>query len=138
TEENPKSLSTIETISQGVRDFKAGHNADENKNSMQFISDQAETMERWSFEIFTNRIISAIASRNQIHAGGFFFVKYLGLPIIKRDIFYREVYALEEIHRILSEFGEPLRDEVMADLRRGGTAANLKGFWRLLHNHGSI
>jgi Rhamnan synthesis protein F len=138
TEENRESLSTIETISQGVRDFKAGHNAGENKSSMQSISDQAETMERWSFEIFTNRIISAIVSRNQIHAGGFFFVKYLGLPIIKRDIFYREVYALEDIHRILSEFEEPLRDEVMADLRRGGTGANLKGLWRTLYNHGSI
>ena len=138
TEENPEPISTIETISQGVRDFKTGHNVDVDKNSMQFISDHAATMERWGFEIFTNRIISAIAARNQIHAGGFFFVKYLGLPIIKRDIFYREVYPLEDIHRILSEFGEPLRDEVMADLRRGGTGANLKGLWRMLHNHGSI
>lgn len=135
---NLESISAIETISQGVRNVKATRNVGADKNSLQTISDQAETMEKWSFEIFTNRIISAIATRNQIHAGGFFFVKYLGLPIIKRDIFYREVYLLEDIHRILSEFGEPLRDEIMADLRRGGTAANLRGLWRLLHYHGSI
>jgi len=137
-DESPESISILETISQGVRNFDPALSADENKTRMQAISDQAETMERWSFEIFTNRIISAIASRNQIHAGGFIFVKYLGLPVIKRDIFYRGVYLLEDIHRILSEFGEPLRDEVMADLRRGGTAANLKGLKWVLYYHGSI
>jgi hypothetical protein len=65
-------------------------------------------------------------------------MKYLGSPLIKRDIFYRGVYSLEEIYRILSDFNEPLRDEMMSDLRRGGTGANLRGLLRILHSHGSI
>jgi hypothetical protein len=62
---------------------------------------------------------------DQAHVGGFLFMKYLGLPIIKRDIFFREVYTLEEIYWVSSEFNGPLRDEIMADLRRGGTVGSI-------------
>lgn len=133
-----ESLNAIEAISQGIRDFRNGRNTNFNESTLQKIGEQAENMGRWSFDIFTSKIVSTIAAHNQIHLGGFLFMKYLGLPAIKRDIFYREVYALEDIHKILSDFGEPLRDEAMADLRRGGTAGNLKGFLKLLHRHGSI
>lgn len=105
---------------------------------LQRLSERTTAMDKLALEAVWQEIVSTIATRNQIHVGGFLFMKYLGLPVIKRDIFYREVYALEDIYRILGEFGEPLREEVMADLRRGGTAANLKGFLKLLHRHGSV
>jgi Rhamnan synthesis protein F len=134
---NPESLAAIEAISRGIRSFQT--NREQPSSSiLQRISEQAESMERWSFEIFTTKIVTTIAERNQMHTGGFYFMKYLGLSAIKRDIFYRGVYTLEEIHRILTSFNEPIRDEVMADLRRAGTAMHLKGFQRLLYRHGSI
>jgi hypothetical protein len=101
-------------------------------------SKHAATVEKWLLDRFATQIVSTITKRNQIHLGGFLFMRHLGLPVIKRDIFYREVYALEDIYEILSEFQEPLRDEVMADLRRAGTALHLRGIRRLLYRHGSI
>jgi hypothetical protein len=130
------SLAALETISQGVRTLPASRGDDRSKLGR--ISGQAVTMEKWNFEILTNKIVSTIADRNQVHVGGFFFMKYLGLPIIKRDIFFREIYALEEVHRILTDLNEPLRDEVLSDLRRGGTGKHISGFRRILYRHGSI
>ena len=92
----------------------------------------------WKLERFMQRIIGIITSRNQTHVGGFLFMKYLGMPFIKRDIFYREVYALEDVYEILSEVGEPLRDAVLADLRQKGSALFLRGPMRILYRHGSI
>lgn len=131
-----ESIATLETISQGVRTFPMARGGEGGKLGQ--ISGRAAAMEKWNFEILSNLIVSMIASRNQIHVGGFLFMKYLGLPIVKRDIFYREIYALEEVYNILTELNEPLRDEVMSDLRRGGTAMHLKGLSRRLYRHGSI
>lgn len=131
------SVAEFEAISQGVRSVVAPGTGGRLSN-LPDMGAQLDTMDRWSFEIFANKLIATIAQRNQAHVGGFLFMKYLGLPVIKRDIFYREVYSLEEIYRILSDFNEPLRDEAMSDLRRGGTAAHLRGFTWLLYSHGSI
>jgi hypothetical protein len=131
------SVPEFEAISQGIRSNAPG--APPSKAAaLAAIGNQLDTMDRWNFEIFSNKLVSIIGSRNQVHAGGFLFMKYLGSPLIKRDIFYRGVYSLEEIYRILSDFNEPLRDEMMSDLRRGGTGANLRGLLRILHSHGSI
>lgn len=127
-------ISDFEAISQGVRPIGPGNRP----AGLSGISSQLDTMDRWSFEIFGNKLVNLIAKRNQVHVGGFLFMRYLGLPTIKRDIFYRGVYSLEEVYRILSDFNEPLRDEVMADLRRGGTSVHFKGLRRILHSHGSI
>lgn len=128
------SITDFEAISQGIRPVGSGARP----AVLPAISGQIDTMDRWNFEIFGNRLIGLIAKRNQVHVGGFLFMKYLGLPAIKRDIFYRGVYSLEEVYRILSDFNEPLRDEVMADLRRAGTSMHFKGLRRILHSHGSI
>lgn len=137
-EGNPESIAAIEAIAHGVKTFGNRRAGGSDDNALQAIIVRAESMERWSFEIFVNRIVAAVAAQNQMHAGGFLFAKYLGLPIVKRDIFYRQAYTLEDIHRIAGEIARPLRDEMMADLRRAGTSANYRGLRKLLHYHGSI
>jgi hypothetical protein len=131
------SVAEFEAISQGVRTVSPG-GVPGRTETLPGITSQLQTMDRWSFDIFANKLIAAIARRNQVHVGGFIFMKYLGLPVIKRDIFYRELYSLEEIYRILGDFNEPLRDEIMSDLRRGGTGMNMKGILKMLYRHGSI
>ena len=87
---------------------------------------------------FGRRIVSTITAHNQLHVGGFLFMKYLGMPAFKRDIFFREVHRIEDIEEILSTFNEPLKNSIMADLRQKGTQLHLKGLERILVRHGSI
>ena len=127
----------FETISQGVRAVSSARGGPRSA-PLTGLASHIEVMDSWSFDIFANNLIAMIAKRNQAHAGGFLFMKYLGMPVIKRDIFFREIYTLEEIHHLLSDFNEPLRDEVMSDLRRAGSGMYLRGLLRILYNHGSI
>ena len=83
-------------------------------------------------------IAAEVADRNQIHFGGFLFMKYLGLPAFKRDLFFRELYSLEEIDEELAVQPEWLKEEVLADLRQKGTAALLSGLAKIRYRHGSI
>ncbi len=80
-------------------------------------------------------IVGAIEARNQMHAGGFLFRKYLGLPIVKKDIVYREIYALEDVPRVLGALDDADLADVMADLRRRGTAAQLGMLRRVFYRH---
>ena len=83
-------------------------------------------------------IISAILATNQMHAGGLLFQRLLGLPMIKRDVVYRRIHTIEEMQAALAAIEEPLRAEILADLRRRGTPDRL-GFWRrLLQRHSAI
>jgi hypothetical protein len=83
-------------------------------------------------------IVGLIGDRNQIHFGGLLFVKYLGMPAIKRDLFFRELYTLDEIYEYLTFLPEWLREEILSDLRQKGTARLLTGLNKLLYKHGSI
>jgi hypothetical protein len=94
--------------------------------------------ERIARDNFVDRIISTITTRNQIHVGGFLFVKYLSMPAFKRDIFYREVYGFADIDEILANIKEPMRPEIMADLRQKGSQSHFKGLAKILAKHGSI
>lgn len=80
-------------------------------------------------------IISAIMAHNQMHVGGFLFRKWLGLPLIKRDIFYREIYTFDEISLILTDLESPLRDEILADVCRRGIVTGHGTFRKMLYRH---
>lgn len=80
-------------------------------------------------------IISAIMAHNQMHVGGFLFRKWLGLPLVKRDIFYREIYTFDEISLILADLESPLRDEILADVCRRGIVTGHGTFRKMLYRH---
>jgi hypothetical protein len=102
------------------------------------LAEQSSTLTNWASEELLREIVSTITTRNQVHVGGFLFMKYLGLPVIKRDILYRTVYTIEEIYDALTELKVTARDEAIDDLRRTGTVAHFGLFRRLLFRHGSI
>ena len=83
----------------------------------------------------TDAIIAAIMAHNQMHAAGFLFYNYLGLPLIKRDLLFREVQPLDAITRILNDLNPAVRDEILDDLRRRGHAKDLGVFRRILYRH---
>jgi hypothetical protein len=93
---------------------------------------QAKREER---ELLLRRLKEALADlltlRAQAHTGAFLFAKFLGSPLLKRDLVYREQFTLYEVERMLEELGlaqfrEPIADEI----RRRGSAVHLKGLAR--------
>lgn len=83
-------------------------------------------------------IVSAILATNQMHAGGLLFQQLLRLPMIKRDVVYRRIHTIEEMQAALAAIEEPLRTEILADLRRRGTPDRMGPWRRLLHRHSAI
>jgi len=94
--------------------------------------------DNWVVKTLGHRVVSAIMRRNQMHAGCFLFMRYLGMPVMKRDLFYREVFRLEEVEDFLTQSQEPLKDEVAAHLRQKGSQKYLRGLASVLVRHGAI
>ncbi len=80
-------------------------------------------------------VIDEIMGRNQMHAAGLMFRKFLGMPLIKRDLYYRDVYSLDDLASVLADQPPALREEIIADLRRRGNSERLGPLGRLLHRH---
>ncbi len=84
---------------------------------------------------FAGAVIAAIMARNQMHAAGFLFREFLGLPLIKRDIFYREIYPLEEIRQALENVEPVMRDEILKDVQQRGSLKDFTMFRKILYRH---
>jgi hypothetical protein len=82
------------------------------------------------------RAADEIMKHNQMHAVGLLFYKFKNLPLIKRDIVFREIYSLAEVASFLDGVENSLRDEIIADLSRRGGPERLGYFRRLMHRHG--
>ena len=89
---------------------------------------------------FATAVVEEVLARNQMHAAGLAFVKFLGLPLIKRDIVYREQFTLAEIEALASGLGLPaaLQGGIIADLDRRRPPQRRNVLRRLLYRHGFV
>ena len=83
-------------------------------------------------------VYEEVMARNQMHAAGFAFMKYMGLPLLKRDIVFRELFSLREVKQIIAGFGEaePMQAEIMDDLARRPPPSRFAVVHRLFYRHG--
>ena len=142
------SLNALGTLSKSIRRIEANreplHAELRTNNILEMLEINQLTAsthidrESWVLKTLAHRIVGSIVKRNQMHVGGFLFMKHLGMPAIKRDITYRDVYRLNEVEDLLDQLQEPLRAEVAADLRQKGSQSYLYGLARILAKHGSI
>jgi hypothetical protein len=147
-EQRGSSLAAITAFSRSVRHFESVQEdvyaelRQSNVRQLLSLNYEAalthQSQESWMQADMCRRTVAIITLRNQMHVGGFLFLRFLGMPAIKRDIVYREVFALEEIETILIELNEPLREAVVEDLRQKGNQQHRKGLARIMANHGSI
>lgn len=82
--------------------------------------------------------VEEVLKANQMHAAGFLFMKFLGLPLFKRDIVYRELFELPEVKRIVADFGMAMPCEIIDDLDRRPAPKAWNVLARLLYRHGFI
>ena len=80
------------------------------------------------------RLSDLLMLRAQAHTGAFLFPKFLGSPLLKRDIVFRELYTVYEVERMLDDIGlGEYSQRVTDEIRQRGTAAHLKGLTRRRH-----
>jgi hypothetical protein len=84
------------------------------------------------------QIVERVEAHNQMHGGGILFQKYLGLPLMKRDLVYREVFTLDEMAQIVQTLPEELAAEIMRDFHAKGHPDQLGFADRALHRHSAI
>jgi hypothetical protein len=141
-------LPMLDTLSRSVQRLQrleaAGERELQSANVKEILSISQASLtlhdhhEERATDSIAENIVALVGDRNQIHFGGFLFVKYLGMPAIKRDLFFRELYSLDEIDEHLAFLPERLKEEILSDVRQKGTARLLSGLRKILYRHGSI
>jgi len=147
-QQRTSSLSALASLSRGMQRFEGEARQDHpelrSANVRQLLAlnhDVALTYQEQESRLavmMRRKLVSTITAGNQMHVGGFLFRRFLGMPAIKRDVFFREVFKLEEVENILVEFSEPQREEIVGDMRQKGSQVHFKGLARILSRHGSI
>lgn len=67
-----------------------------------------------------------VALRSQIHTGAFLYQRFMNCPLMKRDLYYRNEFSLDEIEKYLNEVrGDDHLDEVLFDQQRKGSGRDL-------------
>jgi hypothetical protein len=86
-----------------------------------------------------DHLINQISSYSQIHTGGFLYRKFLGNPLIKRDLVYRAQFTIYDVEHCLKAVGhEGHLDEILSDMRRKGNGNQLPLFKKIQFMEGLI
>jgi hypothetical protein len=87
------------------------------------FNDIGSTLQRQTIE---DHLINQLSSYSQIHTGGFLYRKFLGNPLIKRDLVYRAQFSIYDVEHCLKAIGhEDHLDEILSDMRRKGNGNQL-------------
>jgi hypothetical protein len=79
-------------------------------------------------ETVMRQLTDAIVARSQIHSGGFLYRRFLGAPLIKRDLLFRQQYHLHEIESLLNIVGaEGHTADIITEMRAKGIGFHLRG-----------
>lgn len=109
-----------------------------NEAALAGASGKAEAADIPPAQSLTDDIVESILAHNQMHAAGLLFRRFLGMPILKRDLFYREAFPMDELESVIAGIPSPLREEVRESFLRRGDAADLGFAQRILHRHGAL
>ncbi|WP_354345378.1 rhamnan synthesis F family protein [Phyllobacterium ifriqiyense] len=89
--------------------------------------------EPWGFsrEQFIDLLLDKVTVRSQIHTGAFLYQRFLGCPMMKRDLVYRMHFSLDEVERNLYEVRTSTHiKEIVGEARSRGMGRELSP-WNL-------
>ena len=89
-------------------------------------------LQKLSKSQLVNELCRLIAIRSQIHTGAFLYQRFMGCPLMKRDLYYRLQFSLDEIDENLHEVranDDHFRD-ILADMQKKGTGRDLS-YWNM-------
>ncbi|MBB5750999.1 rhamnan synthesis F family protein [Prosthecomicrobium pneumaticum] len=82
--------------------------------------------------LIAERFLAAVNVYSQIHSGGFLYRRFLGSPLLKRDLLFRGYYGLYEVQTLLGEVGaEGHEADILTDMRIKGDGLLLRGRRRI-------
>jgi hypothetical protein len=103
------------------------------EKGMRFKSARPVHCNRLLDELFT-----LMERRSQVHWCGFLMNECLGMPIVKKDLAFRELYAMNELVGLGQALGYPDMEEFQGEVRRRGIPQSM-GLWkRSLYRAGYI
>ncbi len=86
----------------------------------------------------SDAIVRIVERGNQIHTAGGLFARYLGMPVVKKDLAYRNIETMTDMIMLLEYLDYPDMEHVLSELRRRGSHVTLKGYRRKLYDRGYI
>ncbi|HEY5819557.1 MAG TPA: rhamnan synthesis F family protein [Mesorhizobium sp.] len=113
-----------------LRPFLTGLSLDELRHLNVYLP-RLSRMEQAELTAFTqpelvDQFCRLVAVRSQIHTGAFLYQRFMGCPLMKRDLLYRLQFSLEEITANLAEVrrDEHFR-EILEEMKTKGTGRDL-------------
>ena len=73
-----------------------------------------------------------IATRSQIHTGAFLYQRFMGCPLMKRDLYYRLQFSLNEIEEHLHEVrADDHFEDILVEMKQKGSGRDLS-YWNMV------
>lgn len=89
-------------------------------------------LEKLSKPELVNELCRLVAIRSQIHTGAFLYQRFMGCPLMKRDLYYRLQFRLDEIEQNLNDVrANDHFNDILADMQRKGTGRDLS-YWNMV------
>ncbi|ATU93997.1 rhamnan synthesis F family protein [Phyllobacterium zundukense] len=88
--------------------------------------------EKLSKPELVDELCKLVAIRSQIHTGAFLYQRFMGCPLMKRDLYYRLQFGLNEIEQNLNDArADDHFNDILADMQRKGTGRDLS-YWNMV------
>ncbi|MFO1088271.1 MAG: rhamnan synthesis F family protein [Hyphomicrobiales bacterium] len=77
-------------------------------------------------QLLADAVVNEIAETNATSTGEFLFHATVGFPVVKRDIYFRELYRFSTLERIFEDLSIECSQEILSDLKLRGRITDLK------------
>jgi hypothetical protein len=101
------------------------------------VSEELDAARDIALKRVLDELVRRMEGGSQCHLACGVFVKYLGMPFLKKDMAYRELYSATDVLHIAMDAGYTDLDDINLELRKRSYPP-AGGFRRMLYNAGAI
>ena len=92
---------------------------------------QRGELEKLSKPALLDELCRRIATRSQIHTGAFLYQRFMGCPLMKRDLYYRLQFSMAEVEEYLHEVRtDDHFEDILAEMKQKGSGRDLS-YWNM-------
>jgi hypothetical protein len=102
------------------------------------VSQELEAARDLALKHLLDQLVRRMEGGSQAHLACGVFVKYLGMPFLKKDMAYRELYSATDVVRLAINAGHTDIDDINIELRKRSYPPTHSRYRRLLYAAGAI